>query len=253
MLAVKYHVRSETGNVRKNNEDAWAADKHSGIFLVADGIGGESGGEIASKIVADTIPKTINSALGSHFIDLNNHFVHELIKVSFSELSRIMRAETQELPGLADMGSTVVMALIRERAALIAHMGDSRAYIYRSSSLDRLTKDHSLIQMLIDTGVIKPEDASKHPAKSQITRCIGMPDAGYPECTVMNLEPGDRLILCSDGLTDMLSDAKIAVIMAESESPEVNCNTLCDAALAAGGKDNVTVMVLRLESMIFVR
>jgi serine/threonine protein phosphatase PrpC len=160
------------------------------------------------------------------------------------ELSKRVHDYATAHPEFAGMGSTVVLALIKDKAAVIAHLGDSRAYLWRQGRLEQVTKDHSLVQYLVDLGEITPEEAGQHPARHQITRCIGMSLEPLPEVKVIDLAAGDRLLLCSDGLTGMVAAASIAAILAGGQDPEGACRGLVAAANEAGGRDNITTVVV---------
>jgi len=144
------------------------------------------------------------------------------------------------------MGATVVLAMLRQDGAIIAHLGDSRAYVASRGRLEKLTADHSLAQLLVDQHEISVEESVCHPTRHQVTRYVGMTGEALPEACFIKLHPGDQLLLCSDGLTDMISDDQILERMRSAASPEAACRALIDAANEAGGKDNVTVIVVNV-------
>lgn len=233
---------TDQGQVRTRNEDHWFADVEQGLFIVSDGMGGRVAGELASKIVVEVFP----SFLLQRLQDIHELFapaVTEIVLQALAELSDMVHRESSKRPDFNGMGATVVLALIRDTHALIAHIGDSRAYLLREHQLEPLTRDHSLVQILIDMGQLTQEDAAEHPARSQITQFVGMRGKVFPEARVINLLPGDRLLLCSDGLTGMISDDVLAEILHTPVPPEITCQALIDAANGAGGKDNITAIV----------
>jgi PPM family protein phosphatase len=162
-------------------------------------------------------------------------------------LSTQLREQTRNEPGLAGLGSTVVCALVREDQALITYMGDSRAYRLRQGKLRQLTRDHSLVQLLLDSGKITAAEAATHPARGQLTRQVGMEGEPLPQTRLLKLQPGDLLLLCTDGLTGMLSDREIQAILREPVGLKTQCRRLIQAANKAGGRDNVTVVLVSVD------
>ena len=238
-----YAGLSDPGRVRSSNQDSWFADPNQGLFIVSDGMGGHAAGEVASKIVVKTLPPLLRQRL-TGVRRLDEPEAGRRLMTSISDLSAEVRAASLHKPGLSGMGATVVLAMIKNGLALIGHLGDSRAYLYRRGRLNQLTRDHSIIQILVDTGQISAEEAAVHPAKGQITRAVGMDGEVLPETTSLNLEPGDRLLLCCDGLTDMVPDSKISHMMDVRNRLKDSCRKLVDAANFAGGKDNITVVLV---------
>ncbi len=234
---------TDRGRVRQRNEDRWLADADLGLFVVSDGMGGECAGELAAQIVIETLPLLLRQALAD-ISDLSDLQVIEQARGVLADLSHHVRHESQGQPGLDGMGATVVLTLIRDQTALIAHMGDSRAYLFRDGRLEQLTRDHSLVQLLLDCGEITPAEAVHHPSRGQLTRFIGMTGEPLPEARVLELHSGDRLLLCSDGLTGMLTDDEVRTILTENVSPTTACERLVAAANAAGGRDNLTAVIV---------
>jgi len=233
---------TDKGKQRSGNEDSWFADEDLGLLMVADGMGNEAGGSLAAEIVTTTVPEIIRQE-GSNLSNLNDPFAVDIISKQMVELNRSVHDSAIGKAGLSGMGSTVVMALVRGDKAMIAHMGDSRAYLMRDGFMLALTKDHSVLRMLMEAGEITEEEMKSHPARGKVTRFIGMEDDVPPDITMISLENGDRLLLCSDGLTNMLSDKEIAEQLRRAVSPKAVCRYLVDAANAAGGKDNITVVL----------
>lgn len=234
---------TDQGRVRQQNEDHWFADEEQGVFLVSDGMGGRVAGELASRIVVEVFPSFLLQRL-QDIPHLFSPAAQEIVLSALSELSKMIHLESSKRPDFFGMGATVVLGIIRNAHALIAHIGDSRAYLFRDQQLEPLTKDHSLVQILIDMGQLKPEDVATHPARSQITQFVGMKGSVVPETRVVPLHPEDRLLLCSDGLTGMVTDAAIAEILRTHTDQDMACQALIEAANAAGGKDNITVIVV---------
>jgi protein phosphatase len=245
-LTVRYAGLTDVGRVRQANEDNWAADPEQGLFIVADGMGGESAGALASKAVVATLPGLVRQYLGT-LDGLPRGRARRRMTRAIAALSTQLRQQTQNEPGLEGMGSTVVCVLVRGSLMLVAHMGDSRAYRVRAGRLKQLTKDHSLIRLLLDSGDSTPEEAATHPARGRLTRNVGMEGEPLPQTQLLELKPGDLLLLCTDGLTGMLSDEQILSVLNEPDSVENRCQRLVDAANHAGGQDNVTVVLLSVE------
>jgi serine/threonine protein phosphatase PrpC len=142
------------------------------------------------------------------------------------------------------MGATVVLAVVRGRLAHIAHMGDSRAYLFRQGELERLTQDHSVAAVLQRRGAISPEEAARHPMRARLSRYVGMGGNAYADLRTLELGAGDRLLLCTDGLTETVSDDDIAEALAAQDDLEAACCALADAARDGGGQDNITVLIV---------
>jgi PPM family protein phosphatase len=240
---IRYAGLSDQGLVRENNEDNWSADDAQGLFIVSDGVGGQLAGEVASQIVVEALPVLLRERLAG-IGDLSDVRAGELIIGALREFSNRVRSEAKGEAGIEGLGATVVLALIRDAFALIAHMGDSRAYLLRAGELRQLTNDHSIVQLLIEAGEIAPKQAHTHPSRGRLTRSVGMDGEPLPEAQCVALKPGDRLMLCSDGLTGMLSHETIRAILDGGLEPETACQRLIDKANAAGGRDNITTVVI---------
>lgn len=236
---------TDPGRHRDRNQDNYLIDIPKGIFIVSDGMGGHAAGGLASKLVVEVLPMLIVQEIGDEE-DLTGPDVSERILGVVRDLSDRVREEGRSHPGFSEMGATVVCALIREGHALLVHMGDSRAYLFRQGRLEQQTTDHSIVQILIDNGDITPREAETHPARSQITRYVGMKGEPLPESASVRLRSGDRILLCSDGLTGMLPATAIETILAGHPDPENACRALVDAANRAGGRDNIAVVVVDL-------
>ena len=234
---------TDPGRLRARNEDAFYGDAAGGLFIVADGMGGESAGEVASRVVVEVLPLLIRKCMAS-VRDLRTAAAKERLREAICELSSGLRSQSESQPGLRGMGSTVVVALIRGGRVLIGHLGDSRAYLIRSNLLEQLTKDHTLFQLLLEAGEVKPEEAAAHPARGRLTRFVGMAGEPLPMVRSKELERGDRLLLCTDGLTSMVSEADVFAILKQPRNPESLCRELVAAANSAGGRDNITVLII---------
>ena len=240
---IDFAAVTDMGSVRSENQDRWFADPEQGLFVVADGMGGHAAGALAAQIVADVLPRLLERRLpGSRHTPCAE--MAEQISAALVELSEQLREESRGALGLKGMGSTVVLALLRGRRAVVAHLGDSRAYLQHAGRIEQLTKDHTVAQLLVDNGKLAAAEAARHPARSQLTRYVGMAAAALPETTEFTLAPGDRLLLCSDGLTGMISDERILEIVSRQPVVEDACRELIDVANQMGGKDNVTALIV---------
>jgi len=237
---------TDRGLVRQENQDRWAADAELGLFLVSDGIGGGLAGALAARIVAEALPPLLRACM--HDPSGIEHPLTPATRVerAIAALSDQVRTESKGQPGLDGMGATVVLALVHDPHAIIAHLGDSRAYLVRNARIEQLTKDHSIVQLLIDNGEIRPEQAAEYPERGRLTRYVGTDGEALPEARAVELCPGDQLLLCSDGLSGMVCDAELLSILHQAPSPEAACRDLIAAANAAGGRDNSTAVVIRL-------
>jgi protein phosphatase len=167
-----------------------------------------------------------------------------MFKKTIAEQSRQLQLEGTSEAGYKDMGTTLVAALLRDNRAYIANLGDSRIYRFRKGRLVQLTKDHSVVSELLDKGQIKPEEAQNHEAQGQITHYVGMEDKAKPYIRSFGLKKGDRLLLCTDGLTDAIDDKTIASVLDTNDDCKTACQALVKAANAAGGHDNITVVIV---------
>ncbi len=223
--------RSDVGNVREHNEDSMLVS--SPLFVVADGMGGHEAGEVASRIAVETMQQRIPKKASP-----------EALAASVLDANEAVLRGAADGTGRPGMGTTVTAALIYDDEVVIAQVGDSRAYLLHENELQRITRDHSLVADLIEQGRLTEEEARFHPQRSVITRALGSDVNMQPDIYSLRVEKGDRLILCSDGLSSMISDETIEAIMLENKYPQEACDELVDEALAAGGLDNVTVIVI---------
>lgn len=234
---------TDKGRERQENEDAFFVDAEVGLFLVSDGMGGHRGGDLASKIVSEDMPVAIEASLEkmrSESIDSIRRMFRKIITTQSSDLWLEGISEN----GYKDMGATVVVVLIRGGRVYVAGLGDSRAYLFREGKLRQVTKDHSVVSELIEEGYIQPDEAAGHETTGQLTSYIGM--CGKAEPCVRTFVPrqGDKLLLCTDGLTDMVDDESIGEVLRKDQSCPDACKELIDKANKSGGDDNITVVVV---------
>ncbi len=233
---------TDTGNLRENNEDSYSVSAERGLLMVSDGMGGHNAGAIASQLVVESLTGMIESQISSQWPpDVSAQM--DIIRNLFVTLSREVWEHSRGRAGLAGMGATVVLALFVDERAFIAHMGDSRAYLYRDHVLKQLTDDHSVIALLLGAGEITEEEAATHPARGVLSRYVGMDREVYPDVQNLDLVPGDRLLLCTDGLTGELTDETIAGILSERSDVQEACGMLIDEAKKGPARDNITVVL----------
>ncbi|MBF0542180.1 MAG: Stp1/IreP family PP2C-type Ser/Thr phosphatase [Nitrospirae bacterium] len=247
---INYAGLSDIGRVRKINEDSWSVDYDYGLFIVSDGMGGHAAGDVASKTVVENLPKMMHQRL-KNITNLATPTVYETVSSVMGQLSNNIRDMSLHNAALKGMGATVVVVFIRGKQALIAHMGDSRVYLLRDGKLRQVTTDHSVIQLLIDSGEMKAEDAEKHPSRGQITRCMGMRGDPLPEIQLIDLLVNDKILMCSDGLSGFVSDKQIAALLNKGGNLNQICKSLINAANGAGGKDNITAICIEIISKEF--
>jgi protein phosphatase len=228
---------SDTGLNRDHNEDALLVDIESGLLLVADGVGGSQAGEIASRLAAEFIALYVKQ----HLQDM--HLQDVLREAVLNANGRIHDAATEN-PAWMGMGSTVVAALCSSDTLYVVHEGDSRAYLINSSAMQRITRDNTVVAELIEKGMLTPDEARVHPERHVVTKSLGTPQPFEPELSFVSWGAGDYLLLCSDGLTDMIDDFAIKAIITDPEKMlEAKCESLIEAANQRGGADNITVVL----------
>lgn len=263
-------AQSDIGKARSNNEDHYLAvefgrflnclktnlgtddvpqhfEQHGYGLLVADGMGGMAAGEVASRLAITTMvdlvletPDWIMSSEDEHASEVERRTAARI-----QQAADVLTAESQQNPALAGMGTTLTLAISLGADLLVAHVGDSRAYLYRSDKLHRLTRDHTFAQEMADAGLISVSEIARHRMRHVLTRSLGDDRSVRAEFRRTELRNGDRLLLCSDGLHDLVDDASITEILAKHLSSKDACSALIDRALSAGGKDNVTVVLAR--------
>ena len=237
---------SDTGSVRRSNEDAFALLPERGLFIVSDGMGGQNAGATASKLVVDSLPPMIEERVDS-IPTRRSKAISLALRDAIVNLSQKVRQEAEGRAELSGMGATLVFGYRPNSRLYIANMGDSRGYLYRDGKLEQLTEDHSIVGIMVQDGEITPEEAKTHPARSTISRYMGMEGVVYPDIRSMKVREGDRLLLCSDGLWGMVSDEAISETLSRDDDSEQACQALVQAANEGGGQDNITVLVARFE------
>jgi PPM family protein phosphatase len=239
MLRVADHFeRSDTGRARRENEDSFFA--RSPMFAVADGMGGAQAGEVASQTAVEVLQQGLPERSGSVEERLRG-----LVEEANARINALSRADDQR----AGMGTTLTLAYVGEHELSVAHVGDSRLYRLRDGVFERLTDDHTLVEELVRQGKLTPQEADHHPQRSIITRALGPEAAVEADSHTWPARDGDVYLICSDGLTSMISERQVAEVVTGASSLPDAGRGLIEAANAAGGRDNITVILFRLEEV----
>lgn len=240
--------KTDKGLVRPNNEDNLYLDQSTGLFVVADGMGGHASGEIASKIAVDVIKDYFNNTkdgqppiVGQYHEDYTEttNAIGSAVRLANMAIYEAAKRDSK----LQGMGTTVVAVLLKESRLSIAHVGDSRMYLVRAGDIEQLTDDHSVVYEQFKRELITKEEADTSGMKNLLTRAVGIAHDVEVDFNELTLTDGDILILCSDGLSSMVSDQDILSIVMTAMNPGEACGKLIDRANENGGKDNITVIV----------
>ncbi len=253
-LTPRHAAATHVGRVRQSNEDRLYAEEGAGIFLVADGMGGHAAGEVAAEIASTLIGKRLSAAAdtgemadtGAEAQAASAAELAPTLEAAIAEADQRILDRARSDPACFGMGTTVTALCTRADSYVVGHVGDSRAYRLRDGRLERITRDHTLVQQEVDRGTLTDEQARTHPRSNILTRALGI--AGALEIDVYNgiLEPGDRILLATDGLTSMLPDSEIAAILDPTADAAASTDMLIERANASGGIDNTTVIVIDL-------
>ncbi len=251
-MNINYYGKTDQGLVRAGNEDSLGLFPQLGLFMVADGMGGRPAGDVASRLVVEVLPLLIKQRI-PELESLNNSEIIQVIKAILTDLSNRILYESRNRTEFEGMGTTLVMALITEQYRFIAHMGDSRAYIFREEVLQQITNDHNLVRHLLLSGELTQAEGNDHPGKNQLLQYIGMESDPNPTVICIPRMTDEYLLLCTDGLSNMLSHQEMTRILlqgmnsttkySESKLLEQWTNSFIDAGRQAGGEDNITVLL----------
>lgn len=229
--------------MRETNEDNYFLALERKLFIVSDGMGGHQAGAVASNAVVTVLPKLLEKLLADGR-SLRADAIERALRDAIVKLSVSLRDESAGREALQGLGATVVCVWMHGAKAHLAHMGDSRIYLFRAGRLKQLTDDHSIIALLLKRGEVTADEARDHPARSKLSRYVGMGGEVYPDVRTLGVRDGDRFLLCSDGLTGMLADDEIRKLLEVNPDASATCNALVAAANKAGGEDNVTALVV---------
>jgi protein phosphatase len=239
---------------RPGNEDAFCVRPDLGLYLVADGMGGHAAGEVASRLAVDVIEAFIGETRDADLnrtwpfpYDTNLSLDGNRLKAAFRLANRRLAAAMAGDDALRGMATTAAAILIGRKAPVVAHVGDSRVYLWRDGQLRQLTQDHSWVGEQVRAGMLSDADARRHPWRNVVTRALAGGDDPEVEVSETELAAGDRLLLCSDGLSAVVAQERLEAIFAERRSLDETCQTLIEAPNDAGGPDNITAVVLNVD------
>jgi PPM family protein phosphatase len=233
--------KTDTGLVRSANQDAYDIDSEGRFFILADGMGGHAGGEEASAIATQTIAQYLDQAWSSPKSS------EALLEEAFHQANQAILQAQQFNLARSDMGTTAVALMFRDSQPLCAHIGDSRLYRLRGDQLDQITADHTWVANAINTGQMTADEARTHPLRHVLSQCLGREEVQKITMQPLPVQPGDRLLLCSDGLTEELTDALIATHLKNILIGETAATALINDAKAHGGRDNITVVIVTID------
>lgn len=244
---------SDIGLRRDNNQDSMFAslDENFPLFIVADGMGGHKAGDVASSMAVKGIIKDLQE----NNLDLNNEYmIKKRIREAIVDVNDKIYLKSLEIPEYVGMGTTITLAFVKGDRIYIGHVGDSRAYLVRENKLTQITEDHSLVNELIKCGTITPQEAINHPQKNMITRAAGTSSKIEMDYFILKYQINDILILCSDGLTNMIDEATILSEISKNQGKGMNelCKRLVDIAKDNGGRDNITVICINLNNEVLI-
>lgn len=245
MIHVVMTGLSDRGRMREGNEDAIATRPELGVAVLADGMGGHRAGEVASQMAVDIVTRHLAESLSNKNGSARDPepVVSEAIRLANSAIYDAAQAR----PECQGMGSTIVVVLFSARKLCVGHVGDSRLYRLHEGRLEQLTRDHSVIQELVNRGLFTPEEARQSVAKNLVTRALGVERGIVPDVSERRLQPGDVYLLCSDGLNDVLGDEEIAEILARhGDDLDAAARHMVERANERGGPDNISVILARV-------
>jgi len=243
-LKIVIHGITDVGQSREHNEDAISWDTRLGLALLADGMGGHNAGEVASILAVDSVKTSLADVVTPEIVESGVVNYMDAVVDAIGFANREINEQSLENPEYAGMGTTLVMVLFLKQSLIYAHVGDSRIYRFRKNKFEQLTSDHSLVQEMIDNGYLTHEEAQESTSRNLITRALGISEEVEIDIADETTEIGDIYLLCSDGLTDLVSDNDIAGIIQNNKADlELASRTLVDMANSRGGTDNISVVL----------
>ncbi len=232
---------TDPGLIRSVNQDAYYIDPDGRFFIVADGMGGHAGGQEASRIATEAIQRH----LAAHW--LTDESPAALLETALLKANQAILQDQSSHPERSDMGTTAVVLIVRDEQFWCAHIGDSRLYRLRGPKIEQITEDHTWVAKAMKGGDITPEQARQHPWRHVLSQCLGREDLRQMDIQPVDVQTGDRLLLCSDGLTEELSDHSIASHLKSIRASEKAAIALINAAKDKGGRDNITVVIVTID------
>jgi protein phosphatase len=254
-MKVEAYGMSNVGMRRQQNEDSYLINDRLGLFVVADGMGGHQGGEFASRMAVTTVEEIVGKLHGgdpeaTQIKGVNTEGADPggCLKHAIAEAGRRIHQQALFDDNLRGMGTTTVAALVVGKSIFIANVGDSRAYLIRHQKIEQITEDHSLVSEQVRAGVLSAQDAKAHKLKNIITRSVGYQEEVDSDVTVLEPQVGDRVLMCSDGLSNLVGDEEL-LKMVSQEAPQGACEALVREANRRGGDDNITVVIIQVDEI----
>lgn len=244
-LTYEAAARTDCGRKRAANEDAFGYSLEHGVFVVCDGMGGAAAGEVASNLAVKEFLRWFTEHQSS---DFTSSGIDSALREAVSQANQAIHRKAGVIPELHGMGTTLVGIVVHQDRAWIVNIGDSRCYRSRGGVMEQCTHDHSLVEEQVRLGRMTAAEAARSPMRNVITRAVGTRTDVVADVVEMDVSPGDVFLLCSDGLTKELRDVQIERLLRESDSTELACEKLVEAANWAGGRDNITCLVLRAKN-----
>jgi protein phosphatase len=244
-MAREFASATDAGRVRRHNEDAVGFDALAGLAVLADGMGGHRAGEVASEMTVSTVMADLSRWRRALPAAAPALAARQAVHRSVDHANTVVLEASRTRPECRGMGTTIVLMLFNGPQVLVGQAGDSRAYRWRGGRLERLTRDHSMLEEQVDAGKVTRQHAMRQGLQHVVTRAVGVEASIDLETQVHDLQPADLMLLCSDGLTDMLADVDIAQVLAAGGPLPHLCGALVEAANAAGGADNISVVLTR--------
>jgi PPM family protein phosphatase len=254
MATLSFSVASDPGLRREDNEDAYCARADLGLYMVADGMGGHAAGEVASKLAVEVVEHFINDTRDA---DINTTWPFPYdpalsldgnrLKAAFRLANRRLATAMEHDETLRGMATTAAALLVGRKKPAVAHVGDSRVYLFRDGGLRQVTQDHSWVSEQVRAGVLTEMDARRHPWRNVVTRALAGGDDPEVDVTEIEVRAGDRLLICSDGLSGVVPVDRLEAIVGQMQGLDETCKALIAAANEAGGPDNITVAMLKVD------